>query len=149
MNPATVSDVLGLHIPESAWPTSLMDEVEKGLPLTALERVAKAVAPDDAAFAYRMVARATLGRRRRARRHAGSAAASRLSSEEGARVARLAGVWTIAREVWGSDEAARRFLFEPHPLLENRRPVDVVLANELGRPLVEGILERRQYGSPV
>jgi uncharacterized protein (DUF2384 family) len=36
----------------------------------------------------------------------------------------------LAREVWGSDEAARAFL-----------------ANEFGRSLVEGILGRLQYGS--
>jgi uncharacterized protein (DUF2384 family) len=32
-------------------------------------------------------------------------------------------------------------------MLEGRRPIDVVLANEFGRPLVEGILGRLQYGS--
>lgn len=53
----------------------------------------------------------------------------------------------LAREVWGSDEAARAFLFRPHPMLEGRRPIDVVLANEFGRSLVEGILGRLQYGS--
>ena len=64
-------------------------------------------------------------------------------------MARLASVWALAREVWGSDEAARDFLFRPHPMLEGRAPVDVVLANEFGRPLVEGILGRLQYGSAV
>jgi len=49
--------------------------------------------------------------------------------------------------VWGSDDAARAFLFRPHPMLEGQRPIDVVLANEFGRPLVEGILGRLQYGS--
>jgi uncharacterized protein (DUF2384 family) len=34
-------------------------------------------------------------------------------------------------------------------LLDGRRPVDVVLANEFGRPLVEGILGRLHYGSAV
>ena len=40
-------------------------------------------------------------------------------------------------------------MFEPHPLLHGRRPIDVVLENELGRPVVEGILGRLQYGSAV
>ncbi|MHB8885637.1 MAG: antitoxin Xre/MbcA/ParS toxin-binding domain-containing protein [Methylovirgula sp.] len=143
----TLRDVLGLRIKGPLLPTSLMHEVEKGFPLTALDRVAKAVAPDDAQFAFRMVSRATLARRRKALSMAGHAAAARLSADESARVARLAGVWALAREVWGSDAEARAFLFRPHPILEGRRPIDVVLANEFGRPLVEGILGRLQYGS--
>jgi len=145
--PDTVSEVLGLRIRGPLLPMSLMSEVEKGLPLTALDRVAKAVAPGDAGFAFRMVSRATLARRRKALAAARNATAARLSTDESARVARLAEVWALAREVWGSDEEARAFLFRPHPMLEGRRPVDVVLANEFGRPLVEGILGRLQYGS--
>jgi putative toxin-antitoxin system antitoxin component (TIGR02293 family) len=126
---------------------SLMTEVEKGLPLTALDRLAKAVAPNDASFAFRMVSRATLARRRKALATTRNTPAARLSADESARVARLAEVWALAREVWGGDEEARAFLFRPHPMLEGRRPIDVVLANEFGRPLVEGILGGLQYGS--
>ena len=64
-------------------------------------------------------------------------------------MARLAEVWAFACEVWGGEGEARDFLFRAHPLLEGRRPVDVVLANEFGRPLVDGILGRLQYGSAV
>jgi putative toxin-antitoxin system antitoxin component (TIGR02293 family) len=73
----------------------------------------------------------------------------RLSAEEGTRLVRLAGVWAMTLDVWGGEEAARRFMFEAHPLLHGRWPVDVVLENELGRPVVEGILGRLQYGSAV
>ena len=69
--------------------------------------------------------------------------------EESARVARLASVWAFAKDVWKSDEAARRWLFAPHMMLEDRRPVDVVLASEFGRPLVEDILGRIKYGTGV
>ncbi|MBW4092031.1 MAG: DUF2384 domain-containing protein [Proteobacteria bacterium] len=151
MGEATVSSVLGLRSRDPHFPMSLMNEVEKGFPLTALDRLAKAVAPGDAGFPFRMVARATLARRRKALATAPAApahtATARLSAEESARVARLAAVWALACEVWGGDEAARAFLFRPHPMLEGRRPIDVVLANEFGRPLVEGILGGLQYGS--
>lgn len=143
----TVSEVLGLRVERPLQPAALMHEVERGLPLTALDRVARAVAPGDAGFAFRMVPRATLARRRKVLAEARDAAAARLSVEESARVARLAAVWALAREVWGGEEEARAFLFRPHPMLEGRRPVDVVLANEFGRPLVEGILGGLQYGS--
>ena len=89
---------------------------------------------------YRLVPRATLARRR-------SHHSPKLTPEESSRVARLASVWAFAKDVWGSDEAARRWLFEAHMMLDDRRPVDVVLASEFGRPLVEGILGRLKYGT--
>jgi putative toxin-antitoxin system antitoxin component (TIGR02293 family) len=138
------AEVLGLPAPHgeqtsALWMTRVVTE---GLPISSLERVVGRVAPDDKAFVYRIVSRPTLARRR-------SAAAKRavLSPDEGAKVARLAEVWAMARDVWGDDAAARAFLFRPHPMLEGERPVDVVLATEFGRPLVEGILGRLQYGS--
>ncbi len=150
---AAVAEILGLKA-RGEGPGSLLGlaaEVDRGLPLSALERVVRRVAPEDHGFAFRLIPRATLARRRKAAAAGGGQAerrgAARLSPDEGARVARLAEVWALAREVWGSDEAARAFLFRPHPMLEGRRPVDVVLANEFGRPLVEGILGRLQYGS--
>jgi len=121
---------------------ALISEVKKGLPSEVLDRVASAIAPSDHQFIYKIVPRATLARRRKTKD-------TRLSATEGSRLARLASVWTTALEVWGSIEAARAFMFNPHPLLESRRPVDVVLESEFGRPEVEAILGRLQYGSAV
>jgi putative toxin-antitoxin system antitoxin component (TIGR02293 family) len=145
----TLSSVLGLRPDAAIQSMSLVREVERGFPLTALDKLAKAVAPDDAGFVFRVVSRATLMRRRKALTTEPEAASARLSADESARVARLADVWALAREVWGGDEAARAFLFRPHMVLEGRCPIDVVLANEFGRPMVEGILGRLQYGSAV
>jgi putative toxin-antitoxin system antitoxin component (TIGR02293 family) len=119
-----------------------MSDVEKGLPLSALDRIVHAVAPDDASFAYRLVPRATLARRR-------AQHAPRLTPEESARVARLASVWAFARDVWGDEQGARRWMFHPHMMLEGRRPIDVVLASEFGRPVVENILGGLKYGTAV
>jgi putative toxin-antitoxin system antitoxin component (TIGR02293 family) len=141
-----VSDVLGIRVP---GPFRLMSAVEEGLPLSSLDRVVHAVAPSDHKFAFRIIPRATLARRRKALATAKDRSAGRLSAEEGTRLARLAGVWAMAVEVWGGEDAARRFMFEAHPLLHGRRPIDVVLESELGRPVVEGILGRLQYGSAV
>lgn len=141
-----VSQVLGI---KASGPLPLMTAVKHGLPLTSLDRVVHSVAPTDSKFAFQIIARATLARRRKASATATDRVDGRLSPEEGTRLARLAHVWAMATEVWGSEDAARRFLFEPHPLLHGRRPVDVVLENELGRPVVEGILGRLQYGSAV
>ena len=63
------------------------------------------------------------------------------------RVARLARVWNLAVEVWGSADEARDFLFRPHAMLEDRRPVDVVIQNEIASELVLDILQGLKYGS--
>jgi uncharacterized protein (DUF2384 family) len=137
--------------------------VTEGLPLSALESVVLQVAPHDKNFVFKFISRPTLARRRKAcstqkydgekdKKPSGAFIEAKsnkgvLSPDEGAKVARLAEVWAMAREVWGSDEEARAFLFRPHPMLEENRPIDVVLATEFGRPVVEGILGRLQYGS--
>ena len=107
-----------------------------------MEQLAHMVAPDDAAFIYRLVPRATIARRR-------AQPETRLTIDESARVVRLYAVWDYARRVWKDDAAARRFLFKPHMLLEGRRPIDVVLVSEFGRPLVENILGSLLYGTGV
>lgn len=142
-----VAEVLGIrgHGQEPLSLLGLVAEVDRGLPLSALDRVVHQVAPGDSEFVFRLVPRATLARRRKA--GADKAESARLSPDEGSKLARLAEVWSMAREVWGEDEEARAFLFRPHPMLDGRRPIDVVLANEFGRPVVEGILGRLQYGS--
>jgi putative toxin-antitoxin system antitoxin component (TIGR02293 family) len=141
-----VAEVLGIRV---SGPLPLMSAVEKGLPLTVLDRVVRSVAPADNKFAFRIIPRATLARRRRLWASARSGGGGRLSAEEGTRLARLASVWALALEVWGSSEAAREFMFAAHPLLNGRAPVDIVIESELGRPVVEGILGRLQYGSAV
>lgn len=127
---------------------SLMREVERGIAVTVLDDVARAVAPGDGAFAFRIIPKATLSRRRKALAlH--DTARSALTPEEGGRVARIAEVWGAAIDVWGGEEAARAFLFRSHPLLEGQRPIDVVLASEYGRPVVLDILGRLRHGTAV
>jgi putative toxin-antitoxin system antitoxin component (TIGR02293 family) len=140
----SVAELLGLrrNAARSGSALGLMSDLEKGLPLAALDRIAHAVAPEDNSFTYRLVPRATLARRR-------AQPAPRLTPEESARVARLASVWALATEVLGDDDAARRWMFHPHMMLEGRRPIDVVLASEFGRPLIEGILGGLKYGTAV
>ena len=136
---ADVADVLGL--PGKSNPSSpigLVARIEDGLPLETLERVSKLVAPGDAQFKYRLVPRATYERRKGKRR---------LSPEVGTRLAGLARVGSLALDV-GRDEAeARDFLFRPHAMIEDRRPVDVVIQSEFGAEMVIDILGGLKYGS--
>jgi putative toxin-antitoxin system antitoxin component (TIGR02293 family) len=136
-----VSALLGIKATNAL---ALISEVEKGLPSAALDRVVKSIAPSDSQFAYRIVPRATLARRKTT-----GSTKWRLSITEGTKLARLAAVWALALDVWGAEPPARRFMFEDHPLLAGRRPVDVVLESEFGRPVVENILGGLKYGSAV
>jgi len=116
----------------------LITRIQDGLPIAALDHVSQLLAPGDVQFKYRFVPKATYERRKIARR---------LSAEEGTRVARVARVWGLAREIWESDEAAREFLFRSHPMIEDRRPIDAVIQNEFGAEMVMDILGGLKYGS--
>lgn len=137
---ADVADLLGLPPKEVAArsPLELMSRIETGLPVNALDRVARLLAPGDAQFKYRLVPKATLERRK---------TAHRLSSDESTRLARLARVWSLAVDVWKGHDAARDFLFRAHPMIEDQRPVDLVIRNEFGAEMVINLLNGLKYGS--
>lgn len=141
--PDVLADMLGLRSAQKrTTPFQLISSIEAGLPVEALERLARAIAPADAEFRHRFVPRATLARRK-------NDTNARLSVGQSDRLARIAGIWAHAVRVWKSEEAARAFLFRPHPMLEGRRPVDTALGTELGADLVDQILGGLEYGSAV
>ncbi len=127
---------LGLGPPASEL--DYVDRVNEGLPVKSLERIVKVVAPTDVTFKFRIVPKASFYRR-----------SKRLSGAQSAVIARLASVWAQAERVWKSPDAARNFLNRKHPLLNERRPIDLVLKNEIGAELVRGVLGRLEYGSAV
>lgn len=135
-----VAALLGLSAKslEALSPITLIFRIEHGLPVKAVDKVAHLLAPDDARFKYRLVPKATLERRK---------TTNKLSPEEGARLARLAKVWAAARDVWGGDDEAREFLFRPHPMAEDNRPIDLAIRSEFGAELVVDILKGLKYGT--
>ncbi len=137
-----VAELLGVKRARQAPVSSLsmIDMIEEGLPVTALGRISRLIAPQDSAFKYHIVPRATLARR--SKQHG-----RRLSPDESARVTRLAKVWALACDVWGGDNEARAFLFRSNQVLRGRRPIDVALGTEMGAQLVEDILGRLKYGT--
>ncbi|MBR2173873.1 antitoxin Xre/MbcA/ParS toxin-binding domain-containing protein [Sphingopyxis sp.] len=120
-------------------PLAIANSIKAGLPLAALERLSKAIAPDDASFPYRFVPRATLTRRK-------SASEPKLTVDEGNRVAAVAKVWEFAMEIYRDEERAREFLYRQHPMLENQRPIDVATDTEVGADLIINLLGRAAYG---
>jgi len=135
-----VAAILGLSAKEVAVrsPFGLISRIEGGLPVAALDRLARLLAPNDSQFKYRFVPKATYERRK---------TSLRLSSDEGMRVARVARVWNLALDVWQTEDDARDFLFRAHPMLEDKRPIDVIIQNEIGAELVLDILSSLKYGS--
>jgi|SRR5690606_3896199 len=129
----------------SGGPTlALVEEIDRGLPLRAVDRLADRVAPSDKTFKYNFVSRPTY-----ARRKAQSPGRARLSPAESDRVVRFARVWELAVRVWKSEEAARAFLERPHPLLDSRTPLALTLSGEQGGRMVEDVLGRLQHGTGV
>jgi len=117
----------------------LESAVHRGLPKTALNHVVTRALADPAGrrrLLYGIVPEATYKRRRV------------LSPQESERTERLARVVATAEYVWDDPDAARRFLSEPHTLLEGRAPLDVALS-ELGARRVEDLLWRLHHGLPA
>ncbi len=142
---ADATSIFSILSDEAPGATSLLGMarlVEAGLPLTALDRMVRAIAPNDANFVATIVPKATLSRRR-------AAMAGTLSAEESNKVARLAKVWAMAMRVWGNEADARTFLSRPHPMLEGRPPRDVAVASDPGADAVMNIIGRGAYGGGV
>jgi putative toxin-antitoxin system antitoxin component (TIGR02293 family) len=119
--------------------STLESLVRLGLPKVALKRVVERAlsgAQERRRLLYTIVPEATYKRR------------AVLSPEASERTERLARVVATAEFVWDDPELARRFLHEPHPMLEGRSPVSVALT-ELGARRVEDLLWRLFHGLPA
>jgi putative toxin-antitoxin system antitoxin component (TIGR02293 family) len=115
--------------------------LNRGLPLKSIYRISAAIAPQDKKFPYRIVPKATFARKKKIK--------GRLSKPQSELVTRLAEVWTDALRVWKTEDDARSFLNRSHPLLENKRPVDLALQSEVGAQLVRDVLGRLEHGTAV
>lgn len=138
---ARISSILGTKS-RSGSLFDIARTVEAGLPVAALDRVVRLVAPDDASFATLLVPKATLTRRR-------ASESQTLSMDEGNKVARLAKVWAMAVQVWGDEDDAREFLRRPHPMLDGRAPRDVAANSDPGADAVVNLIGGGAYGGGV
>lgn len=137
----SIEALLGLNSGRPGSPLALLRSIQQGLPVSALDKVANAFAPDDRSFKYRLVSRTTLQRRRKAN--------GRLTAEEGGRLVRLGKVFGLAVGVYGDAEKAREFLRRPHPMLEQHSPLELALAADTGADVVVNLLGRIAFGGAV
>ena len=63
------------------------------------------------------------------------------------RAALSAVVRGAALRIWKSEDAALDFFYRAHPLLDMRRPIEVIEEGEDGTELVKAILGRLEYGT--
>lgn len=83
--------------------------------------------------------------KRTLQRHGKSGATERLSREQSGRLYKAAEIMAKASDVFGSDQAAERFLGEPALALNGMKPIDL-LSTPAGAELVEKHLGRLDYG---
>lgn len=112
--------------------------VQEGLPSKSVEVAIEHIFPHDTAQRFQIVPRATLLRRLKK--------GERLTSAESEKLQRVARVFAMAKEVWGSEEDAREFMVKRHPMLDDRSPFEASLS-EIGAREVESILGRLLFGS--
>lgn len=138
---STIEILLGVKAGGTDTRLALANSIEAGLPVSALDRLAKAVAPEDTRFKFRLIPKATLERRRRSTK--------RLTTEEGDRLARIARVYTVALDIYRDPAKVRDFLRRPHMMLDNKTPLDVALATGPGADAVINLLGRAANGGGV
>jgi putative toxin-antitoxin system antitoxin component (TIGR02293 family) len=139
---ALVADLLGVKPKNTETTLTLAYSVEKGLPVSALDKFAGRVSPNDVRrFAYRVVPKPTLERRRKEKRP--------LTTEESDRLARVAKVFAFGLEVFRDEDKVRDFLERPHPMLDDKAPLEIALATGPGADAVINLMGRAAYSGGV
>lgn len=142
MSATTLATLLGIKSRAQETTLSLAASVEKGLPVSALDKFAGRIAPGDVrGFAHRVVPKPTLERRRRQKQH--------LTTDESDRLARIAKVFAFGLDVFRDEAKVRDFLNRPHPMLDDRIPLELALATGPGADAVVNLLGRAAYGGGV
>ena len=140
---AAIARLLGLPSWRQMNSLSLVDQIEQGLPLQAVERVAQVMAPDDPRARFMLLSRSTWTRLRKRSRQ-------RLTREVSERVHGVARVLLEARRLWKDDRSAMvRFLNRPHLLLGGRTPLEVARESTAGADLVVRIIGEARAGVAV
>ena len=140
---AQIARLMGLPSWRKMSSLSLVSQIERGLPLQAVNRVAQVMAPNDPHAKFTLLSRSTWSRlQKRARQH--------LTREMSERVLGVARVLFEARRLWGEDRPAMvRFLNRPHLLLGGRTPLDVARESTTGADLVVRIIGQARAGVAV
>lgn len=132
------ASVLDIQFARTATLVDIGERVSAGLSLASLEHAQSVIAPGDNEFRRRIISTSSLKRRK---------ASNRLSAAESQRLSRSARVWAAALDVYGDENQVRRFISKPHPLLNNRAPIDVAIESDEGCRATEDVLLGLKHGT--
>ena len=119
-------------------PLKLLEQLAAGLPAATLTQFKRATRLADADVAAMLqVGSRTFSRLKAAR--------SRLPADLSDRLYAVASIYAIAEDVLGDAARVRSWLSEPQYGLRGKRPQEL-LASELGRTQVRGLLQRIEHG---
>lgn len=138
LNIAGYASVLDIQFARTATLVDIGERVSAGLSLASLEHAQSVIAPGDNEFRRRIVSPSSLKRRK---------TSNRLSAAESQRLSRTARIWTAALDVYSNEDQVRRFIAKPHPLLNNRAPIDVAIETDEGCRAVENVLLGLKHGT--
>lgn len=138
LNIAGYSSVLDIRFARAATLVDIGERISAGLSLASLEHAQSVIAPGDNDFRRRIVSNSSLKRRK---------ASNRLSAAESQRLSRSARIWAAALDVYSDEHQVRRFIGKPHPLLNNRAPIDVAIESDEGCRAVEDLLLGLKHGT--
>jgi putative toxin-antitoxin system antitoxin component (TIGR02293 family) len=135
-----IAQFIGLPKWEHFDDLSLVDSVKKGFPTRTVKIVVKRVDPD---FRFLrpadIIPRSTLSRREKQRKP--------LSADDSEKIFAVAKLFSeVIRVYKGDTEKVARFLITNHPMLGNRKPLDVATESIAGAELVLKILARADAG---
>jgi putative toxin-antitoxin system antitoxin component (TIGR02293 family) len=137
-----IAEFIGLPRPKTFNPMKLADTIKVGMPLAAVKNVVKRVDPLGVVVnVYDFIPKATLNRRAKDRK--------RLSRDVSEKLWQVARVYVEAQRQYGDDAEARAFLSRPHPLLDNRTPLEVAKETVAGTDLVLKLLSQAEAGVAV
>jgi putative toxin-antitoxin system antitoxin component (TIGR02293 family) len=137
-----IAEFIGLPRPETFNPMKLADTIKVGMPLAAVKNVVKRVDPLGVVVnVYDFIPKATLNRRAKNRK--------KLSRDVSEKLWQVARVYVEAQRQYGDDAEARAFLSRPHPLLDNRTPLEVAKETVAGTDMVLRLLSQAEAGVAV
>ena len=124
-----------LEIGDTSSDLALAERVEAGLPVSAIDSLARHGVPDS--FIFKIVPRRTWQRRRKRDEP--------LTTEESDRAERVARLLALAAIVFDDEERGARWLASPKQQFANRAPLEL-LRTKVGIDVVERTLLQAYYG---
>lgn len=125
-------------------PHALLDQIEKGIPVAGVRKLADFLFPDAGSRAVEhLVSRSTIERTKRSRQLRFSRAATE-------QIYPVIKVTAKAMELYpGEPEKAVRFLQKPHPMLGGIAPLELARKSGAGADMVMNLFNRIQAGLTV